>query len=71
MLVVLFRLYSKAPQVATKAKKQLRKFVDAARAAQASEDVIEFDHMLGEIAKAPPPETVQDRKPQKVKKPAK
>lgn len=44
------------------------KFIEAARKAGASEDAADFDRMLGKIAKAPPPASVQERK---TKKPAK
>lgn len=51
-------------------KSQTGKFVEAAKRVGASDDPADFDRMLGGIAKAPPPETVQDRKPPKTKKPA-
>lgn len=51
---------------------QKRKFIESARQQGASEEPADFDRMLGGIAKAPPPETVQDRKASpKTKKPAK
>lgn len=41
---------------------QKQKFIDVARSLGASEDHADFDRTLGEIAKAPPPESVQARK---------
>ena len=55
----------------SKPKTQIDKFKEAARTSGASDDAISFDRMLGEIVKAPPLDTVQDRKKQKMKKPAK
>ncbi|MBL8567156.1 MAG: hypothetical protein JNM89_15690 [Hyphomicrobiaceae bacterium] len=52
-------------------KQQKKKFIEAARTVGAEDDEDVFDRMLGEIAKAPPPDTVQDRKAPKAKKPAK
>lgn len=54
-----------------KSRNQIDAFRRAAVEVQASLDPKDFDRMLGGIAKAPPPETVQDRKPSKTKKPAK
>jgi hypothetical protein len=54
-----------------KQKSQLAKFIEAAKDTGASASEQEFDRMLDGIARAPPPETVQDRKPQKAKKPTK
>jgi len=54
----------------TKRKTQIQKFVEAAKSSGASEDPADFERLLGGIAKAPPPEAVQDRKTQKAKKPA-
>lgn len=52
-------------------KQQKKKFIDAARTVGAEDDEYAFDKILGRIAKAPPPETVQDRKTPKGKKPPK
>lgn len=41
---------------------QSERFLEAAREVGASEDDDVFDATLKKIAKAPPPETVQDRK---------
>jgi hypothetical protein len=43
-------------------KTQHKKFIDAAKQAGVSDDEADFDRALAGIAKAPPPETVQDRK---------
>lgn len=50
---------------------QTQQFIMAARKIGASEDDDVFDRVLGKIAKAQPPDTVQDRKKPKAKKPAK
>ena len=50
---------------------QGKRFVDAAREAGASESEDVFDETLRRIAEAPPPDTVQERKKPKTKKPAK
>ena len=56
-----------------KRKTQVQKFIEAAKSSGAIEDPVEFNRMLGGIAKAPAPETVQDRKKPKpeTKKPNK
>ena len=55
-----------------KRKTQVQKFLEAAKSSGTSDDHADFDRMLGGIAKAPPPDTVQERKtPPKIKKPAK
>lgn len=55
-----------------KRKTQVQKFLEAAKSSGTSDDPADFDRMLGGIAKAPPPDTVQERKtPPKIKKPAK
>lgn len=45
-----------------KTEKQSDRFIAAARETGASEDPADFDRVLGKIAKAPPPKTVQRRK---------
>ena len=50
---------------------QNSRFKAAAKGAGASDDPADFDRILGGIAKGPPPETIQDRKLSKAKKPAK
>ena len=52
-------------------KTQRERFIEAARESGASEDPLEFERTLRGLANAPPPETVQDRKNVKGKKPAK
>ena len=44
---------------------QHKEFVKAAREIGADESEEAFDHMLGKIAKAPPPKSVQKRKASK------
>ncbi len=52
----------------TKASKQSKKFVAAAREVGASEDPLEFERVLRGIAKAPPTKKVQASKKPKSKK---
>jgi hypothetical protein len=54
---------------AKRVSSQSRRFADAAKQVGASEDLADFDRVLGGIAKAPPPETIQDRKSPKAKTP--
>ena len=43
-------------------RKQSKQFIDAARELGADEDPKSFDRALKELVKAPPPESVQERK---------
>lgn len=54
-----------------KRQSQSKRFIEAARESGASEDAADFDRALGKLAKAPPPDSTQDRKKPKTKKPAK
>lgn len=47
---------------ASKKSDQSKRFIEAARDIGASEDADVFDRVLGKIAKAPPPKSVQKRK---------
>jgi hypothetical protein len=49
----------------SKEKSQKRKFIEVARELGCKEDPRAFDRALKKIAKAPPPETVQERKKSK------